>query len=113
MGPSDRARYDWVGRPSALPTATYAASSWSASMAAIGDEAIFMWNVAGAPPNRTGAPGRMTWVIVIPARTSIVWKTVAPTTVTGAMRPISVTGTISTGIPASTQSMRFWQESSE
>ena len=71
-----------------------------------------MWNVAGAPPNRTGAPGRITWAIVMPARTSIVWKTVAPTVVTGAMRPISVTGTISTGMPASTQSIRFWQESS-
>ena len=31
---------------------------------------------------------------------------------TGAIRPISVTGTISTGTPASTQSIRFWQESS-
>ena len=31
---------------------------------------------------------------------------------TGAIRPMSVTGTISTGMPASTQSMRFWQESS-
>ena len=82
-------------------------------MAAIGDEAIFMWNVAGAPPNRTGAPGRMTWAMVMPASTSTVWKTVAPTVVTGAMRPISVTGTISTGMPASTQSMRFWQESSQ
>ncbi len=40
------------------------------------------------------------------------WKTVAPTVVTGAIRPISVTGTISTAMPASTQSMRFWQESS-
>ena len=48
-------------------------------MAAIGDDAIFMWNVAGAPPNRTGAPGRMTWAMVMPARTSTVWKTVAPT----------------------------------
>ena len=28
------------------------------------------------------------------------------------MRPISVTGTISTGMPASTQSIMFWQESS-
>ena len=71
-----------------------------------------MWNVAGAPPNSTGAPGRMTWAIVMPASTSTVWKTVAPTVVTGAIRPISVTGTISTGMPASTQSMRFWQESS-
>ena len=71
-----------------------------------------MWNVAGAPPNSTGAPGRMTWAIVIPARTSTVWKTVAPTTVTGAIRPISVTGTISTGMPASTQSIMFWHESS-
>ena len=44
--------------------------------------------------------GRITWAIVIPARTSAVWKTVAPTGVTGAIRPISVTGTISTGIPA-------------
>ena len=63
---------------------------------------------------RTGParPGRMTWAIVIPASTSTVWKTVAPTIVTGAIRPISVTGTISTAMPASTQSMRFWQESS-
>ena len=50
--------------------------------------------------------------MVMPASTSAVWKMVAPTSVTGAMRPISVTGTISTGMPASTQSMRFWQESS-
>ena len=71
-----------------------------------------MWNVAGAPPKRTGAPGRRTWAIVMPASTSIVWKTVAPTVVTGAISPISVTGTISTGMPASTQSMRFWHESS-
>ena len=71
-----------------------------------------MWNVAGAPPKRTGAPGRTTWAIVIPARTSTVWKTVAPTSVTGAMRPMSVTGTISTAMPASAQSMMFWQESS-
>ena len=71
-----------------------------------------MWNVAGAPPKRTGAPGRMTCAIVIPASTSTAWKTVAPTTVTGAIRPIRVTGTISTGMPASTQSIRFWQESS-
>ena len=78
----------------------------------MGDDAAFMWKVAGAPPKRTGAPGRMTWAMVMPARTSTVWKTVAPTRVTGAMRPISVTGTISTGMPASTQSMRFWQESS-
>ncbi len=81
-------------------------------MADIGELATFMWNVAGAPPNSTGAPGLMTWAIVMPASTSIVWKTVAPTVVTGAIRPISVTGTISTGTPASTQSMRFWQESS-
>ena len=81
-------------------------------MADIGELAIFMWNVAGAPPNRTGAPGRTIWAMVMPASTSAVWKTVAPTTVTGAMRPISVTGTISTAIPASTQSMRFWHESS-
>ena len=81
-------------------------------MADIGDEAIFMWNVAGAPPNSTGAPGRTIWAIVMPASTSAVWKTVAPTTVTGAIRPISVTGTISTATPASTQSIRFWQESS-
>ena len=71
-----------------------------------------MWNVAGAPPNSTGAPGRMTWAMVMPARTSAVWKTVAPTTVTGAIRPMSVTGTISTGMPASTQSIMFWHESS-
>ena len=81
-------------------------------MAAIGELAIFMWNVAGAPPKRTGAPGRISWAIVMPARTSTAWKTVAPTVVTGAIRPCSVTGTISTGIPASTQSIRFWQESS-
>src|SRR3990170_1715578 len=81
-------------------------------MADIGELATFMWNVAGAPPNSTGAPGLMTWAMVMPARTSTVWKTVAPTVVTGAMRPMSVTGTISTGMPASTQSMRFWHESS-
>ena len=81
-------------------------------MAAIGELAIFMWNVAGAPPNRTGAPGWTIWAIVMPASTSTVWKTVAPTIVTGAMRPISVTGTISTAMPASAQSMMFWQESS-
>src|SRR3954453_9705488 len=81
-------------------------------MADIGELAIFMWKGAGAPPKRTGAPGRMTWAIVIPARTSAVWKTVAPTTVTGAISPINVTGTISTAIPASTQSIRFWHESS-
>ena len=66
-----------------------------------------MWNAAGAPPKRTGAPGRTSWAIVIPPSTSAVWKTVAPTSVTGAISPISVTGTISTGIPASTQSIRF------
>ena len=71
-----------------------------------------MWNGAGAPPNSTGAPGRTIWAIVRPVRTSTQWKTSAPTSVTGAMRPISVTGTISTGTPASTQSSRFWQESS-
>jgi len=81
-------------------------------MADIGELAIFMWNVAGAPPNSTGAPGRMICAIVMPARTSTVWKTVAPTMVTGAMSPISVTGTISTATPASTQSIRFWHESS-
>ena len=43
----------------------------------------------------------------MPASTSTVWKTVAPTVVTGAISPISVTGTISTGMPASTQSIRF------
>ena len=81
-------------------------------MADIGELAIFMWNVAGAPPKRTGAPGRTIWAIVMPARTSAVWKTVAPTTVTGAIRPMRVTGTISTGMPASTQSIMFWHESS-
>ena len=68
-----------------------------------------------SPAPRRRGPARpvgSTWAIVMPARTSIVWKTVAPTVVTGAMRPISVTGTISTGTPASTQSIRFWQESS-
>src|SRR3990170_1803017 len=82
-------------------------------MAAIGALADFMWKVAGAPPKSTGAPGRMTCAMVMPASTSTVWNTVAPTMVTGAMSPWSVTGTISTGMPASTQSMRFWQESSE
>ena len=81
-------------------------------MADIGELAIFMWKVAGAPPKSTGVPGRMIWAMVIPASTSAVWKTVAPTIVTGAMRPMRVTGTISTAMPASTQSMRFWQESS-
>ena len=46
--------YAWQGRSSALATATYAASRRRASTAAIGELAIFMWNVAGAPPNRTG-----------------------------------------------------------
>ena len=112
IGPSESAMYDWQGRSNALATATYAASSWSASIAAIGELAIFMWNVAGAPPKRTGAPGRMICAMVMPASTSTVWKTVAPTVVTGAIRPISVTGTISTATPASTQSIMFWQESS-
>ena len=39
-------------------------------MADIGELAIFMWKVAGAPPNRTGAPGRMIWAMVMPASTS-------------------------------------------
>ena len=112
-GPSEIAMYDCAGSPIAFATSVYAASSWNASIADIGDVAAFMWNVAGAPPKSTGAPGRTTWAIVIPASTSTVWKTVAPTVVTGATRPMSVTGTISTGIPASTQSIRFWQESSE
>ncbi len=60
----------------------------------------------------TGAPGLTSCVIVTPASTSTVWNTVAPISVTGAISPISVTGTISIGIPASTQSMMFWQESS-
>lgn len=47
-----------------------------------------------------------------PASTSAVWKTVASNSVTGAISPIRVTGTISTGMPHSTQSSRFWQESS-
>ena len=47
-----------------------------------------------------------------PASTSTVWKTVAPITVTGATSPINVTGTISIGMPHSTQSSRFWHESS-
>ena len=38
--------------------------------------------------------------------------TVAPTGVTGAIRPINVTGMISIGISHSMQSIRFWQESS-
>ena len=71
-----------------------------------------MWKVAGAPPNSTGAPGRTTWAMTSPASTSTVCSTVAPTTVTGAISPIRVTGTISIGIPASTQSSRFWHESS-
>ena len=81
-------------------------------MAAIGELAAFMWKVAGAPPNRTGAPGRTICAIVMPVKTSTQWKTSAPTRVTGAIRPISVTGTISIGMPYSTQSRRFWQESS-
>ena len=48
--------YDCVGKPSDFATSTYATSSWSASIADIGELAIFMWNVAGAPPNSTGAP---------------------------------------------------------
>ncbi len=83
-----------------------------ASIAAIGELAAFMWKVAGAPPKTTGAPGRTTCAIVTPASTSAVWNTVAPTSVTGAISPMRVTGTISTGIPASTQSRRFWHESS-
>ncbi len=76
-------------------------------MAAIGEDAACMWNVAGAPPNNTGAPGLTSCASVTPASTSATWNTVAPTSVTGAMSPISVTGTISIGIPASTQSIRF------
>ena len=71
-----------------------------------------MWKVAGAPPNSTGAPGLTICAIVMPVSTSTQWKTSAPTSVTGAISPISVTGTISIGMPASTQSSRFWQESS-
>ncbi len=81
-------------------------------MPSMGEVAARMWNSAGAPPNSTGAPGRTIWAIVSPASTSATWKTVAPTTDTGAIRPISVTGTISTGMPHATQSIRFWQESS-
>ena len=83
-------------------------------MAAIGELAIFMWKVAGAPPNRTGAPGRITWAMVMPGQhVDRVEDGRARRSVTGATSPMSVTGTISTGMPASTQSMRFWQESSE
>ena len=71
-----------------------------------------MWKVAGAPPNSTGVPGFTICAIVMPVSTSTQWNTSAPTSVTGAIRPISVTGTISTGMPASAQSSRFWQESS-
>jgi hypothetical protein len=71
-----------------------------------------MWKVAGAPPKSTGAPGFTTCAIVMPVSTSTQWNTSAPTSVTGAMSPMSVTGTISTGMPASTQSSMFWQESS-
>ena len=71
-----------------------------------------MWKVAGAPPISTGAPGRISCVMVRPVSVSTMWNTSEPTSVTGAIRPIRVTGTISTGMPASTQSSRFWQESS-
>ena len=59
IGPSDRAMYDWHGNPRAFATAMYAASSWIASMADIGDDAIFIWNVAGAHEQHR-APGRTT-----------------------------------------------------
>ena len=39
-------------------------------IAAIGELAAFIWNVAGAPPNSTGAPGRMICAIVMPVSTS-------------------------------------------
>ena len=48
----------------------------------------------------------------MPASTSAAWKTAAPTGVTGAISPSSVTGTNSIGMPACAQSSRFWQESS-
>jgi hypothetical protein len=41
-------------------------------MAAMGELAAFMWNVAGAPPKSTGAPGRRICAIVIPVSTSTV-----------------------------------------
>ena len=40
----------------------------------------------------TGAPGRTTWVIVIPARASAFCSTSAPASVTGAIAPASVNG---------------------
>ena len=110
--PVGRAMYHWVGRPRDLATATYAASSWSASIADIGELAIFMWNVAGAPPNRTGAPGRMTWAIVMPGQHI------------GGMEDRRAHDRDRRDQahqrdrhdldrdPASTQSIRFWQESS-
>ena len=71
--------YDWVGRPEATSPRRRrrrraGAPRWPTSARL----AIFMWKVAGAPPNRTGAPGRITWAMVIPASTSSVWNTVAP-----------------------------------
>ena len=84
----------------------------SASTADIGDEATFMWNVAALPRTAPVRPaddlGHRDAGQHVDA-----WKHVAPTVVTGAISPMSVTGTISTGTPASTQSIRFWQESSE
>ena len=57
---SDSAMYACVGRPSDFATSTYATSSWSASMADIGELAIFMWNVAGraAEQHRRAGPDR-------------------------------------------------------
>ena len=96
----------------ARDTLVEAAVATVAVASPVGELADFMWNVAGAPPNSTGAPGRTICVMVMPASVSTMWKTSAPTSVTGAIRPISVTGTISTGMPASTQSSMFWHESS-
>ena len=81
-------------------------------MADIGAVVVCMWKAAAEPPNSTGAPGFSSCAIAMPASTSAAWKAAAPSVVTGAFSPSSVTGTISTGMPASTKSMRFWQESS-
>ena len=44
------------------------------------------------PPYTTGAPGRTTWVITIPASASAFCSATAPASVTGAIAPASVNG---------------------
>ena len=48
------------------------------------------------PPYTTGAPGRTTWVSVIPASASAFCSTSAPASVTGAIAPASVNGVMTT-----------------